>query len=142
TGPRCGASLLPARRRKLSMRPLASSSFSIEGMLFSTLVWRRAAQKPEVIVTACTGTFRSLAWGDLTRFRTPSFFQSEFDEEPEALESKVVSSFPDPHRGPSGTEAAAAAETAELTNWRREISGAFVMLTSRTRCGLAGPRRT
>src|SRR5215472_15558467 len=129
TGPCCGASLLPCRRRKLSMRPLASSNFSIDGMLFSKFVWRRAAQKPEGMVTACTGTFRNLAWGDWTRLSTPWFFQWGFVEEPTA-EDDAVSSFRDGDRWLSGMEATAAVEMAEPTNWRREISGLFVMLTS------------
>jgi hypothetical protein len=43
------------------MRPFASSSFSMLGMLLATLVSRRAAQKPDVMVTACTGMLRSFA---------------------------------------------------------------------------------
>src|ERR1700746_2699526 len=71
TGPRCGAALLPESRRKLSMRPLTSSSFPMEGMLEFMLVSRRGDQNPASIVTACTGTLRSFAYGDLAKFRMP-----------------------------------------------------------------------
>src|SRR6266481_704889 len=70
TGPRCGAVLFPVRRRKLSMRPLTSRSLPMEGMLEFTFVSRRGDQKPDSIVTACTGTLRSFAYGDFVRFRT------------------------------------------------------------------------
>src|SRR5882724_3785423 len=53
------------------MRPLASSNFSIEGILFLTLTSRRCAQKPFSMVTACTGTFLSLACCDFARLRMP-----------------------------------------------------------------------
>src|SRR5882757_7063797 len=53
------------------MRPCCSSSVNIEGMLFSTLILRRLDQKPSVMVTARTGTLRSFAYGEFTRFSTP-----------------------------------------------------------------------
>src|SRR6266436_1503201 len=71
TGPRCAAVLSPISRRKLSMRPLTSSSFPIEGMLLVTLVSRRGDQNPVSIVTARTGTLCSFAYGDLAKFRIP-----------------------------------------------------------------------
>src|SRR5215470_15282151 len=98
------------------MRPLPSSNFSIEGMLFSTFVRRRAPQKPEVIVTACTGTFRSLAWGDLARFKTPWSFGSAFSGEFGDAENDVLL-LPAGHESfPSGSAAAVIAETVEFTN--------------------------
>ena len=122
------------------MRPLASSSFSMEGMLFSTFTCRRAAQKPEAMVTACMGTFRNLAWGDLTRFSTPSSFHSKPVEAPTAAEPDGGSFSLDRGRLLSGRAAIVAAEMAEPTNWRREISGLFVIPTSLRSCGLAGIR--
>src|SRR4029077_15130975 len=69
------ALLLPTRRRKLFMRPLASSRSCMLGMLLVMLMSRRRAQKLPVIVTARTGMSRSLAWGDLARFSMPWSFQ-------------------------------------------------------------------
>src|SRR5436853_6925854 len=66
------------RRRKLSMRPLASSNFSSEGILLLTLTSRRCAQKPFSIVSACTGTFLSFAYGDFARLRMPWSRQGGF----------------------------------------------------------------
>src|SRR5215467_3454755 len=109
------------------MRPLPSSSFSIDGMLFSTLVSRRAPQKPEVIVTACTGTFRNLACGDFARFNTPWSFHPGFVEEFTGVEGDADLPRGGHARLPRGSEPAAAAETAVLTNCRREISERFVI---------------
>src|SRR5216683_5585907 len=53
------------------MRPLTSSSLPIDGMLLVTLISRRGDQNPASIVTACTGTLCSFAYGDLARFRIP-----------------------------------------------------------------------
>src|SRR5439155_26340336 len=70
TGPCCSALLLPARRRKLFMRPLASSRSCMVGMLRVKLILRRGIQKPSLMVTAYTGMFHSLDGGDLVRFST------------------------------------------------------------------------
>jgi hypothetical protein len=43
-------------------------------MLISTFVFLRGAQNPSPIRTAFTGTFLSLAYGDLSRFRMPDSF--------------------------------------------------------------------
>src|SRR5713226_9243446 len=71
TGPRCAAVLFLVSLRKLSMRPFTSSSLPMEGMLAFTFVSRRGDQNPASIVTACTGTLCSFAYGDLARFRIP-----------------------------------------------------------------------
>src|SRR4029077_6847563 len=105
------------------MRPLASSSCSIEGMLFATLVWRRAPQNPSVIVTACTGTLCSLAYGDLSTKSTPSSFQLRSDEPGPLCPEKAISLW-------SGREPIAVTEIAEPTNARRDICDLLVMLSS------------
>src|SRR5437867_8488744 len=53
-----------------------------------------------------------------------------------AVEGGVGLSRENPANFPNGNEATVAAETAELTNSRREISGRFVITTSRRRYGL------
>src|SRR6266404_1961726 len=124
TGPRCGAVLLPESRRKLSMRPLTSSSFPIEGMLAFTLVSRRGDQNHASIVTAWTGTLCSFAYGDFARFRMPCSRQVGLpvSETGFCSSSRVpiapVNSPKNP-REPGKTEIAEA-ETADDTNFRRE----------------------
>src|SRR5450755_4383887 len=102
------------------MRPLASSSFSIDGMLLFTFVSRRAPQKPEPIVTACTGMLCNLAKGDLLRKRTPSSFQAGAD--PSAADSILKLS-----KVLNGMALTVAAEMADPTNSRREICVSSVM---------------
>src|SRR5215472_15657240 len=72
TRPFCTAVLLPDNRRKFSIRPSLSISSNMLGMLDSTLVFRRAAQKPSEMVTAPIGTSCSLAWGELVVWMMPS----------------------------------------------------------------------
>src|ERR1017187_7680101 len=105
------------------MRPLTSSNFSIEGMLLSMLIRRRAPQNPCVMVTACTGTLRSFANGDLSTNRTPSSLQSGLDafESCKNEEGRELC---------TGQPATAAAEMAEPTNWRRENREYWDILTS------------
>jgi len=56
---------------EIIMRPLTSSSLPIEGMLLVTFVSRRGDQIPPQIITACTGTLRSFAYGDFAKLRIP-----------------------------------------------------------------------
>src|SRR5580704_17221541 len=107
------------------MRALASSSFSVEGMLLVTLTSRRAPQKPAVMVTACTGMLRSLAYGDLSTNRTPSSFQDELD-------ASGLCGFAGVRNLSTGIAVIAAAEIAEPTNSRREICGCCVISISHT----------
>src|SRR5579859_1348441 len=122
TGPRWAAVLFPVRRRKLSMRPFTSSSFSIDGMLLSTLVARRGDQNPVSMVTACTGTQRSLAYRDLARFRMPWSRQGGFSVS--ATESRLAFPgcpvIPRKNFGAPGNTEIADAEIAEATNFLRE----------------------
>src|ERR1700732_1191669 len=123
TRPRCAAVLLPVSPRKLSMRPLTSSSLPMEGMLALTFVSRRGDQNPLSIVTACTGTLRSFAYGDFAKFKTPwsrhaGFVVSgtEFCSSPRApTVPKPVKRLRTP-----GTTEIAEADTAEDTNFLRE----------------------
>src|SRR6266478_2504971 len=122
TGPRWAALLFPVSRRKLSMRPFASSSLPMEGMLELTLVLRRGDQKPLSIVTACTGTLCSLAWGDFARLRIPWSRQAgvmvssaEFCSRAPTARANPLRSFCDP-----GSTEMAEADTAEATNFLRE----------------------
>src|SRR6266849_4583249 len=122
TGPRWSALLFPVSRRKLSMRPFASSSLPMEGMLVLTLVSRRGDQKPLSMVTACTGTLCSLAWGDSARFRIPWSRQAgllvcatESCSCAPMAASKPCKSFCAP-----GSTEMAEADTAEATNSLRE----------------------
>src|SRR5690348_9459049 len=95
-------------------------------MLRLTLVSRRCAQKPLRIVTARTGTWCSLAWGERVRFSMAWFFQSAACS---AGASGVPPLWEEENAGPvvpnaraaEKEEAAAAAATAEVTNWRREM---------------------
>src|SRR5277367_3315646 len=107
------------------MRPLASRSFSIEGILLLTLTSRRAPQKPDVMVTACTGMLWSLAYGDLSTNRTPSSFQDGPDASGLCCCAGV-------RNLSTGTAEIAATEIAEPTNSRREICKGFVMSVSHT----------
>src|ERR1044071_7535402 len=88
------------------MRPLASSSLPMVGMLFSTLAARRPDQNPARRVTARTGTLRSLACGEPARFRTPCSLQGG-DAAPR---SRPV---------PGGRVEKAAADATVVTNRRR-----------------------
>src|ERR1700687_2555868 len=122
TGPRCAAVLFPVSRRKLSIRPLTSSSLPIEGMLLVTLVSRRGDQNPVSIVTACTGTLCSFAYRDLAKFRTPWSRQAgvvvsatEFCCRPPSAPANPLKSF----CAPGNTEIAEA-DIAEATNFLRE----------------------
>src|SRR5438445_5689489 len=117
------------RRRKLSMRPLASNNFSIEGMLLPTLTSRRCAQKPFSMVTACTGTFRSLAYGDFVRLRMPWSRQGgvvvRATEDCGAVSrAPILASAKLVRRSlPGCKQEIVAAEIAEETNCRREKPG-------------------
>src|SRR5579884_1395360 len=127
TGPVCGAELLPSSRRKLFMRPLASSRSCIEGILFVTFTSRRFLQKPSLMLTARIGTCRSFACGDLARFSMPWFFQSgdcNGASVPDCRESAVFSGnalAPD-------REEAAATEMADARNCLRETASAMEFL--------------
>src|SRR5579872_1122119 len=123
TGPRCATSLLPASRKKFVIRPFASSSFSIDGMLFSTFVSRRAPQNPCVMVTACTGMLCSLAYGDLSTKSTPSSFQS-------AVAALAAPPPVAPNKLRTGTELTRAADAAAPTNSRRDNFDLLAILAS------------
>src|SRR6266480_3288805 len=70
----------------------------------------------------------------------PIFFHSEPVEEPAAAVDDASLRSLESERSPS--EATVAAEMAELTNWRREISDPFVISTSGPHCSLEGLRRS
>src|SRR5580692_11595751 len=76
TGPFCGSDDLPSRRKKLSIRPCATNSSCMLGMLALRLVFRRLDQNPSSITTARTGTGRSLAYGERAVSTTPAFFHT------------------------------------------------------------------
>src|SRR5258708_17727022 len=108
------------------MRPLASNNLPIEGMLLLTLTSRRCAQKPFSMVTACTGTLRSLAYGDFVRLRMPWSRHggvltratddcAEFSSAPTLAAVKLARS-----SRLDGKQEIAAAEIAEETNCRGE----------------------
>src|SRR6266852_6656580 len=130
TGPRCAAVLFPVSRRKLSMRPLTSSSFPIEGILAVTFVSRRGDQNPASIVTACTGTLRSFAYGDLAKFRIPWSRQAgvvvsatEFCSRPPKASVNPLKVFCAP-----GSTEIAEADIAEVRNFLREYFPFMVTL--------------
>src|SRR6266446_5896890 len=122
TGPRCAAVLFPVSRRKLSMRPLTSRSLPIDGTLLVTFVSRRGDQNPASIVTACTGTLRSLAYGDFAKFRIP--WSRQDGDAAGAAESCARA--PRPPANPlnsfcaPGSTEIAEADIAEATNFLRE----------------------
>src|ERR1700691_5763355 len=111
------------------MRPFASSKSCMLGMLFSTLITRRFSQNPLSIVTACTGIFFNFAYGDLVRFSMPWSFQEGWSRSTGAADC-----WPNPRSRPPSprapaknpsvgrNNAAAPADTAEVTNRRRERS--------------------
>src|ERR1700682_1369432 len=122
TGPRCAAVLFPVSRRKLSMRPLTSRSFPIDGMLAFTFVSRRGDQNPASIVTACTGTLCSFAYGEFARFRMPWSRQAgvvvsatESCSRPPRAPVNPIKRF-----GAPGSTEIAEADIAEATNFLRE----------------------
>src|SRR5690242_8323951 len=104
------------------MRPLTSNSLPIDGMLLVTFVSRRGDQNPASIVTACTGTLRSLAYGDFAKFRIP--WSRQGGDAVSAAES--CSRVPRPPANPlnsfcaPGSMEIAEVDTAEATNFLRE----------------------
>src|SRR2546423_2433822 len=98
----------------------------MEGMLLLTLTSRRCAQKPFSMVTACTATFLSLAYGDFRRLRMPWSRQDgagvRSTEDCSAISLVALFGDAKPVKGsrPLGKHEIAAAEIVEETNCRRE----------------------
>src|SRR6266567_5086541 len=123
-GPTCCAELLPTRRRKLSIRPCASSCSRIVGMLRSTLVFRRLDQKPSSIVTAWTGTLCNFAYGEFATLMTPWSCQAiralVAPPRSNAPRTRAASPNANERAGVASTEAAEEVAAVEI-NCRREM---------------------
>ena len=121
-GPTCCAELLPTRRRKLSMRPCASSCSRMLGMLRSMFVFRRLDQKPSSIVTARTGTLCNFACGEFATLITPWSCQAIAAPVPRsnAPRTRAPSPKANERAGLASTEAAEEVAAAEM-NFRREM---------------------
>src|SRR4029077_2178450 len=102
-------------------------------MLLVTFVSRRGDQNPASIVTACTGTLRSFAYGDFAKLRIPSARQAGvvvsgtgFCSRPPRTSVNPLKSFCAP-----GSTEIAEADIAVETNFLREYFPFMVTLPRR-----------